>query len=472
MYYKTQKRLPSLILGFLLFSAPIVAIEKSKKDSLPLEDLQRFSAVIESIRNYYVNPIDDKQLFESAIHGMLSGLDPHSAFLDPEDFKDLKVSTSGKFGGLGIEVTMEDGFIRVISPIDDTPAKKAGIQAGDMIIRLDETPIKGLTLRKAVELMRGAPGSKIILTILRKHESKPLKITVARDIIRVKSVKTKLLDDYYGYVRLSQFQSSTGEDMVENLKKLRQEAKDKNLKGLVLDMRNNPGGILESSIKVADAFLDRKKLKYDGLIVYTQGRLPKSELKERAHDGDMLDGAPIVVLINGGSASASEIVAGALQDHGRAVVMGTQSFGKGSVQTVLPLKDNYGLKLTTALYYTPSGRSIQAEGITPDILVEDLKMPDRKEDDLSQLMGLKEKDLKGHLGNKKQTKGSSETVPAEINTPVEPAPNGDEPIKEDKEDKDSNPEAKLKKEESIENDYQVNEALNLLKALSIVKVAR
>jgi carboxyl-terminal processing protease len=243
MYYTyAQKTLPSLILSFLLFSGHSYAIEKNKKENLPIEDLQRFSAVIESIRHYYVNPIEDKQLFESAIHGMLSGLDPHSAFLDPEDFQDLKVSTSGKFGGLGIEVTMEDGFIRVISPIDDTPAKKAGILPGDMIIRLDDTPIKGLSLKKAVELMRGVPGSKIMLTILRKQESKPLKISVARDIIRVKSVKTKILDNYYGYVRLSQFQSSTGEDLLSSLKKLREEAKESNLKGLILDLRNNPGG--------------------------------------------------------------------------------------------------------------------------------------------------------------------------------------------------------------------------------------
>jgi carboxyl-terminal processing protease len=469
MYHNAQKKLPSLILGFLLFSSPLCAAEKSKKETLPLEDLQRFSAVIESIRNYYVNPIEDKQLFESAIHGMLSGLDPHSAFLEPEDFQDLKVSTSGKFGGLGIEVTMEDGFIRVISPIDDTPAQKAGILAGDMIIRLDETPIKGLSLRKAVELMRGAPGSKIILTILRKNENKPLKISVARDIIRVKSVKSKILDESYGYVRLSQFQSSTGEDLVDALKKLHPEGKDKALKGLILDLRNNPGGILESSIKVADAFLDRKKLKHDGLIVYTQGRLPKSELKERAHDGDMLNGAPIVVLINGGSASASEIVAGALQDHGRAVVMGTQSFGKGSVQTVLPLKDNYGLKLTTALYYTPNGRSIQAKGISPDIVVEDLKMPGKKEDDIAQLMGLKEKDLKGHLDAKKQNNGSNEPLVPENTAPASTPPGADE-LNNNNNYKESSPEAKLlKKEDSTENDYQINEALNLLKALAIVK---
>jgi carboxyl-terminal processing protease len=472
MYYTyAQKTLPSLILSFLLFSGHSYAIEKNKKENLPIEDLQRFSAVIESIRHYYVNPIEDKQLFESAIHGMLSGLDPHSAFLDPEDFQDLKVSTSGKFGGLGIEVTMEDGFIRVISPIDDTPAKKAGILPGDMIIRLDDTPIKGLSLKKAVELMRGVPGSKIMLTILRKQESKPLKISVARDIIRVKSVKTKILDNYYGYVRLSQFQSSTGEDLLSSLKKLREEAKESNLKGLILDLRNNPGGILESSVKVADAFLDRKKLKYDGLIVYTQGRLPKSELKERAHDGDLLNGAPIVVLINGGSASASEIVAGALQDHGRAVVMGTRSFGKGSVQTVLPLKDNYGLKLTTALYYTPSGRSIQAKGISPDIVVEDLKMPSKKEDDLYQLMGLKEKDLKGHLdvpklgGTPEKVTPTEEPAPVDILLPNEP---NKENLKEN--NKDSSSETKLlKKEESTDDDYQINEALNLLKALAIVK---
>lgn len=468
-HYHTKKTLSSLILGFLLFSGTPYALEKPKKENLPIEDLQRFSAVIENIRHYYVNPIEDTQLFESAIHGMLSGLDPHSAFLDPEDFKDLKVSTSGKFGGLGIEVTMEDGFIRVISPIDDTPAKKSGILPGDMIIRLDDTPIKGLSLKKAVELMRGAPGSKVLLTILRKQESKPLKISVIRDIIRVKSVKTKILDDYYGYVRLSQFQSSTGEDLINGVKKLSEEAKDRNLKGLVLDLRNNPGGILESSIKVADAFLDRKKLKYDGLIVYTQGRLPKSELKERAHDGDLLNGAPIVVLINGGSASASEIVSGALQDHGRAVIMGTQSFGKGSVQTVLPLKDNYGLKLTTALYYTPSGRSIQAKGISPDIVVEDLKMPGKKEDDLYQLMGLKEKDLKGHLDAQKQNQTGNPALTSEEAVEMEGGktnnPNGSNKDNSQETQTDN----KTPKEESVENDYQVNEALNLLKALAIVK---
>ncbi|MFI4938027.1 MAG: S41 family peptidase, partial [Candidatus Berkiellales bacterium] len=375
------------------------AQETERKESLPLQDLQRFTAVLEQIRKYYVKPVNDNELFENAIRGMLSGLDPHSAYLDPDEFSDLRATTSGKFGGLGIEVTMEDGIVKVISPIDDTPAQRAGIKTGDLIIKIDDTPVKGMTLKKAVEIMRGDQGTSIALTIIRKGASQPLKINMTRDIIKVKSVRSKLLDKYFGYIRISQFQTHSGEDLVNGIMQLQKESNHK-LKGLILDLRNNPGGILESSVKVSDAFLNGPKLGYDGLIVYTEGRLPGSEIKEVAHEGDILNGSPIIVLVNGGSASASEIVAGALQDHQRALIVGTKTFGKGSVQTVLPLKDNHGLKLTTALYFTPSGRSIQAEGIIPDIEIPDLKLAENKaEQTLDAEFNIRESDLEGHLSN-------------------------------------------------------------------------
>ncbi|MFO1258202.1 MAG: S41 family peptidase [Gammaproteobacteria bacterium] len=448
--HKTSLRvsLRCLFLSCMLVSpANFAFADEQQKNALPLQDLQRFTAVVDHVRNYYVKPVEDNTLFENAIRGMLTGLDPHSAYLDPNEFSDLKVNTSGRFGGLGIEVTMEEGLIRVIAPIDDTPASKAGIKAGDMIIKLDDTPVKGITLKKAVELMRGQKGSKILLTILRKGETKPLKIAVVRDIVRVKSIKSKLLDKHYGYVRISQFQTRTGEDLEKALKDLKTSSNN-SLKGLILDLRNNPGGILEASISVSDAFLDLKRLKYDGLIVYTEGRLPGSEIKEKAHNGDILNGAPMVVLVNGGSASASEIVAGALQDHKRAIVLGERSFGKGSVQTVLPLKDNYGLKLTTALYFTPAGRSIQATGIVPDITVSDMKV--QTQEDQTGWGSIRESDLSGHLekGKEKQepltipetdTSGTTPPLPSAENKPL--------PVE----------------------DYQLNEALNLLKGLAILK---
>ena len=416
----------------------------NEKSALPLEDLQRFTAVVEYIRKFYVKPVDDKFLFESAIRGMLSGLDPHSAYLDAEDFADLKVNTSGKFGGLGIEVTLEEGFVKVISPIDDTPAQQAGIKAGDLIIRLDDTPVKGLTLRKAVDMMRGEKGTEIVLTIIREGQPAPLVLKVTRDVIRVKSVKSKVLDEAYGYVRISQFQNRTADDLQMALKELKKEINGP-LKGLILDLRNNPGGILEASVQVADTFLDHKSLKYNKLIVYTEGRLPGSAIQETSKTKDFLKGAPMVVLVNGGSASASEIVAGALQDHKRAVIMGEPTFGKGSVQTVLPLNDTYGLKLTTALYFTPSGRSIQAEGIIPDIEVKSLEIP-AQEEDKNAWSALKESDLSGHLQNStdkeemEQEKETSGATPANDN--VSPL---------------------------AMTDYQLNEALNLLKGLVILK---
>lgn len=423
----------------------------TSNEKLPLNDLQRFTTVIENIKNYYVKPTEDSFLLENAMKGMLSGLDPHSSYLDKDDYEELKAATTGKFGGLGIEVVPEDGLIRVISPIDDTPAQRAGIQAGDIIIRLNDTPVKGLSLREAIEKMRGDKGTTITLTIIRQGENKPLKIPVTRDTINVRSVRSEMLDDNYGYVRISQFQSNSGDDVVQAVQNLKKNNNGK-LKGLILDLRNNPGGVLDASVQVSDAFLDRDKLKYDGVIVYTKGRMSGSQIKEKAHAGDVLNGAPIVVLVNGGSASASEIVAGALQDHHRAVVVGTQSFGKGSVQTVIPLKDNRGLKLTTALYYTPAGRSIQADGIKPDIIVNNMKLPAPTETDQTGGYLLREEDLRGHLengGNKSEQK-KPQTNQASGNA--------------------INPKDKDNKDLPLANrDYQLFEALNILKGLALLK---
>lgn len=426
----------------------------AKSEKLPITDLQRFTKVIEYIKEYYVKPVNDDVLFENAIRGMLAGLDPHSSYLDTDEFAELKAATTGKFGGLGVEILPEDGFIRIISPIDDSPAQKAGIQAGDLIIRLNDTPVRGLTMREAVEMMRGDKGTKIMLTLIRQGENKPLQISVTRDTINVQSVRSKLLDDNYAYLRVSQFQSNSGEDLTRAVQTL-QKANNGKLKGLILDLRNNPGGVLDSAVQIADAFLDRDKLKqYEGVIVYTKGRQPGTQIKEKAHPGDMLSGAPIVVLVNSGSASASEIVAGALQDYRRAVIVGTQTFGKGSVQTVLPLKDNRGLKLTTYLYYTPSGRSIQATGIKPDITVQNIKIPapNEKENKEQNALLLREEDLQGHLenGNKKPVvDGKTDVKDAKAKTETNPAAN-------------ANSSTNL-----IYTDYQLYEALNILKGLTL-----
>ena len=421
--------------------------------TLPLDDLQRFTSVVEKIRQYYVKPVNDKELFENAIRGMLSGLDPHSSYLDASEFSDLRANTSGKFGGLGIEVTMEEGFIRVISPIDDTPAQRAGIKAGDVIVRLDDASVKGMTLKKAVEIMRGERGTSILLTIVRKGTAQPIKVKLQRDVIQVKSIRSRLFDKFYGYIRISQFQTHTGEDLINAINKLKEESKN-TLRGIILDLRNNPGGILESSVKVSDAFLDKSKIGYQGLIVYTEGRLPGSEIKEYAHDGDTLNGAPIVVLVNAGSASASEIVAGALQDHKRALIVGEQTFGKGSVQTVLPLKENHGLKLTTALYYTPSGRSIQAQGIAPDIEINDVKLAEKKADETESLFNVRESDLSGHLSNGSKKDKEEEKVQDKITTKGKEA---------------AVPDSSDDNKAFLSKDYQLKEALNLLKGLSFIE---
>ena len=404
-----------------------------ESEPLPLDQLRVFASIFGVIKQEYVEPVDDVDLLNDAIRGMLSGLDPHSSYLVGEDYEVLQEGTSGEFGGLGIEVGMENGFIKVISPIDDTPAARAGIKTGDLIVRLDGKPVKGMNLDEAVENMRGKPGSEIVLTIVREGEDQPLKMTIARDIIKVASVKGRVLDDGYLYLRIAQFQTRTTADMYELINKLKGEIKG-DAKGMVLDLRNNPGGILNAAVAISDAFLT------DGLVVYTQGREPESRQDFRAGPDDVLDGAPLVVLVNEGSASASEIVAGALQDQKRGLIMGSRTFGKGSVQSVVPVGvGDAAIKLTTARYYTPSGRSIQAEGITPDVTLEQFKLS--AVDEKQHVAVLKERDLKGHLTN-----GHGE----------KPATKGD--------DKGDASEAKP----LVEKDYALNEALNLLKGLYIL----
>lgn len=378
-----------LLLGFSLAIGRGVFAERQPVEPLPLETVKALSEVFQRVKEHYVEEVDDKTLLENAIRGMLSGLDPHSTYLDEKATEELRIGTSGEFGGLGIVVGMEDGFIKVISPIDDTPAARAGIRAGDLIIRLDEKPVKGMSLDDAVKLMRGKPGTEITLTIVREGEDKPLTFEITRDRIKVESVKSRLLEPGYGYVRISNFQVRTGADMRKAISRLKKESKGK-LKGLVLDLRNNPGGLLDAAISVSDAFIKR------GDIVSIKGRTEDNKKVAQATPDDILNGAPIVVLVNGGSASASEIVAGALQDHKRAVIMGSQTFGKGSVQSVIDLRNRTAIKLTTALYYTPSMRSIQAEGIKPDIKLDELTVAAKTDDGFKPL---KEADLSGHLAN-------------------------------------------------------------------------
>ncbi|NQX90155.1 MAG: S41 family peptidase [Halioglobus sp.] len=373
----------SIAILALLAGAPC-ALSKAQGE-LPLDELRTFAEVYNQIRAGYVEEIDDSTLLEYAIQGMLMGLDPHSTYLTEDAFQGLQDTTSGEFTGLGLEVGMENGYVKVISPIDGSPAAAAGLLSGDVILKLDNAPVKGMSLNEAIDIMRGPKGSEIELTIGRPGQSQPFDVTIERNVIKIASVRASWLEPGYGYVRVAQFQSSTGTDVRKAIEKLMAE---QTLRGLVIDLRNNPGGILRSSVAVASLFLD------GGRVVYTEGRIDNADLSYDADPLDMTDGVPIVVLINQGSASAAEIVAGALQDRRRAVIMGTESFGKGSVQTILPLSDSRAVKLTTALYFTPSGRSIQAEGIVPDILVERATLTA-----LDDSNRVKEADLSGHLDN-------------------------------------------------------------------------
>ena len=426
----------SFLAGAALTAVHAVWAEKpapAALNPLPLDELRTFASVLDAVKQDYVEPVQDKALLENAIRGMLGNLDPHSAYLDAEAFQDLQVGTSGEFGGLGIEVGLEEGFIKVITPIDDTPAQRAGIRTGDLIIRLDDTSVKGMSLSDAIQHMRGKPNTPITLTIVREGVQKPFKIKLMREVIQVRSVKSRLLEPGYGYLRITQFQAKTAQNLQEALQNLEQENKAP-LKGLILDLRNNPGGVLNGAVDVADTFLD------DGVVVQTKGRSDGADQTFKATPGDLLKGAPLLVLVNGGSASASEIVAGALQDHRRALVLGERTFGKGSVQTILPLGNGTAVKLTTARYYTPNGRSIQAEGIVPDIELKSLKVAT---DDGGTDTGLiKESDLSGHLRNDRNNGGT----PATTNG----ASNGD----------------------LVQSDYPLYEALNLLKGMTLLQARK
>jgi len=414
-------------IGFILlgaFAGVLVSLNfqaiAERRPSLPIEELRAFTEVFGAIKTNYVEPVEDKKLITEAINGMLTGLDPHSAYLDQEAFKELQVGTQGQFGGLGIEVGMEDGFVKVVSPIEDTPAFRAGIKPGDLIVKLDDTPVKGMSLNDAVKRMRGKPNTQITLTISRKGETAPVIVTLTRAVIRVQSVKSKMLEPGYAWIRVSQFQEATAESLVKHLDGL---FKQGQVKGLVLDLRNDPGGLLHGAVAISSAFLPQKSL-----VVSTDGRAEDARKKfyaspeDYARRGDdmlrnlpaAVKNVPMVVLVNGGSASASEIVAGALQDHKRAKVIGTQTFGKGSVQTIMPLGNNTAIKLTTARYYTPSGRSIQALGITPDITVED---------PTDTAIRVREADLQRHLENsaaQQKEQGSAPRAKPAAPAPAEP----------------------------------------------------
>jgi len=440
--------------------------DKEVKPGLPIDELRTFAEVYSAIKQGYVEPVEDKKMITNAISGMLSNLDPHSAYLDADAFKDLQVGTQGEFGGLGIEVGMEDGLVKVVSPIEDTPAYRAGVKAGDLIFKLDDTPVKGLSLSEAVKKMRGKPKTPIRISILRKGEVKPIEITLVREVIKVQSVKSKQVEPGYGWVRITQFQENTIAELAKHVAAL---YKDGNrLNGLVLDLRNDPGGLLHGAIGVSAAFLPP-----DVKVVSTDGRTEdaKQDFKARIQDyqrGTKEDplkmlpieakNVPMVVLVNGGSASASEIVAGALQDHKRAIIVGTQTFGKGSVQSVLPLPGNTAIKLTTARYFTPSGRSIQAKGIVPDIVVEESANG-------SSAQRLREANLDHHLDGSKDGTPPAKETPAKPAAKAAPAKPKSGAPREEGDESSELPSREL----ASPKDYQLTQALNLLKGMQIMQ---
>ncbi|WP_043769293.1 S41 family peptidase [Algiphilus aromaticivorans] len=417
---------------------------------IPVQDLQTFVEVLTRVQDGYVEEVSDTELLEHAIRGMLSGLDPHSAYLDAQEFEDITASTQGQFGGLGIEVQMQDGLVRVVAPIDDTPAARAGIQPGDLVVKIDDTNVKGMTLTEAVRRMRGEPGTDIELTIAREGEAQPVVVEIERAIIKVSSVKSRPLTDDIGYLRVSTFTNNTGKNLVEEVGKLR-DALDGEMRGMVLDLRNNPGGVLNAAVDVSGAFLE------SGDVVSIRGRAEGQRRNFSADAGDILDGMPMVVLVNGGSASASEIVAGALQDHRRAVIVGSKTFGKGSVQTILPLSNEGAVKLTTARYYTPDGRSIQAEGIDPDIELQSFKL-ERVAGGLS----VREADLDNRLSNGQK---DSEQQDGARDEAVKAAEGDDE---DGKDDGGKGEDGKLKSLDQIaEADFGLYEAIIVLRGLIV-----
>lgn len=454
-----------ILIGVLISLNLSALAEKVLSPQLPIDDLRVFAEVFGKVKSDYVEPVEDKKLINEALTGMLAGLDPHSTFMDADAYKDLQAGTQGEFGGLGIEVAMEDGLVKVVTPIEDSPAYKAGLKTGDLIMKLDDTQVRGLTLNDAVKKMRGVPDTKITLTVLRKNEPNPLTFTLTRAIIKSQSVKNKYIEKDYGYVRITQFQERTGEDLAKALKSLQAQNKGP-FKGLVLDLRNNPGGLLDAAVGVSAAFLPKDKL-----VVYTEGRVADSKMKLTANPQDYArrgksdylkdvpadyKKTPIVVLVNAGSASASEIVAGALQDHKRATIMGIPSFGKGSVQTILPMNNGSAIKLTTARYFTPNGRSIQAKGIVPDINVDDGS---------DQSNSLHEADLGKHLSN-----------PTDANAGKKPIEETKDAAKEAakaaaaaKANEKKFAEQKGPIEPATADDVQFVQAMNLLKGLPVQK---
>ncbi|MDR3417795.1 MAG: S41 family peptidase [Nevskia sp.] len=425
----------------------VLAERQAQAQALPLDDLRSFVDILNKVKADYVEPVDDKVLLQNALRGMLSGLDPHSAYLDKTEFRDMNVVTTGKFGGLGIEVQMQGGLVRVVSPIDDTPAAKAGIKPGDLIVKIDDSPVQGMSINDAVSKMRGEPGTKVKLIVVRDNTPQPLTFELKRDVIKVASVRGRTLEPGYAYIRISQFQTDTGKNFDETIAKLKKENGGE-LKGLVLDLRNNPGGVLNAAVDVSDALLEK------GPIVSIRGRDPESNHEFDATPGDDLDGKPLVVLVNGGSASAAEIVAGALQDQHRGILVGNKTFGKGSVQTIVPLQNEDAIKLTTARYYTPSGRSIQAEGIVPDVKLQPVKVSKL---DLPDGDGfIKEADLKGRLDNP--------------NTKTEPKPADKADTKAEPEGAKQPDAAKPADGTDLQlSDYELFEALNLLKGMAIAR---
>jgi carboxyl-terminal processing protease len=428
---KIFNRLTAFVLALQLVSIPAFAQIQANQENtaedlpLPLNEVRIFAEVLNRIRSSYVEPIDDKTLLENAVRGMLAGIDPHSSYLANDDYDLLQENTTGEFGGLGVEVGVDNGFITIISPVDGSPADRAGVRAGDIVIKIDDTPTTDTTIEETTDLMRGPPGSEVVLTILREGADEAMEITVVRDVIRARSVRSRFLEPGYGYVRISQFVTGTGNEVVTALENFH--LSDTELQGVILDLRNNPGGVLQAAVDVVDAFIT------EGLIVYTEGREESSFTRYEATASDPSHGVPLIVLINEGSASASEVVAGALQDQNRAVIMGTQSFGKGSVQTVLPLTNDRAIKLTTALYYTPNGRSIQARGITPNIIVRQGRVTDVPDNPAL----YREEDLAGHLEN---------TDLPDTETSLD-----------------------LSGERVIVSDYQLNQAISILKGLALLR---
>ncbi|OGP98836.1 MAG: peptidase S41 [Deltaproteobacteria bacterium RBG_16_55_12] len=423
---------PFVILLLFCLGLGLFFSGQAKVAAVPREDyesLETFTNILAIVRKNYVDEVNTKELMTGAINGMLNSMDPHSGYLTPELYKELQMDTQGRFGGLGIEITIRNGMLTVVSPIEDTPAFRAGIKAGDQIFKIDDEFTKDMNLMQAVKKMRGLKGSKLNLSIKREGVPDLLNFSIVRDTIRVQSVRSRVLEEGYAYIRLAQFQERSDRDLQKALEKLSSEKGG--VKGLVLDLRNNPGGLLTQAVRVADLFLD------SGMIVYTEGRLENQKQKYFARKEGSWTEFPIVVLVNGGSASASEIVAGALQDHKRAVILGTKTFGKGSVQTILPLDDNSALRLTTARYFTPKGRSIQATGIVPDIVLENVPVQEARAEEKKRL-GLREENLPGHLQNQQ-------------------------------EQKEKEKQAQQEKGESVENDAQLKRALELLKGWDVFK---